>query len=609
MSAEEIFQVDEVVLGFLPESRINFENGRMQVELRAAGASPEKHPKLFDRTPGYGEPTIRITDIAFPTPAMRVTHVYKPLDGARYRPGMWLDGFAETPDLAGEVRIADGWFVLEGELRRDYGAKPGPRILVRKRFQPGEVDTGKYTHESLQSALAVDAQFVHRLEAWAMDVPVPQEVFGLTNLRYLKLSGYVAADPLPELSRLQHLERLHLNQMKMRAIPDSVFSLGALSSLSVTECDLQELSPSIANLARLESFVVTSTKLRSVPQELFRLPKLGYVDLQWNELESLPEIPATKGLDLQLKGNSFRSLPASLAAVKKVAIEAKFKPLYMDASYKTKGAVDPRMFAAATDKAFVKRFDAALREHELTRFREPVLQLARKGVELTTTTREDYARTGNTRLGGEPDLPESIPWPMAADYAWLFLAQLDLAELAPHQDFLPRAGMLSFFVTDLEHVDEAKVIHHAPGTKLVRTRPPPDAFMDQDPFQGFHASAMRAFSLPYLYNREALPGIREDDALYDRYEKVREVFSPPLERGENRHGINVHVFTQNESPEEQAAEDCGGQPDEWMVLLTLGYDGKTGFCFWDAGTLSFMINKRDLARGDFSNVVAFIESS
>jgi uncharacterized protein YwqG len=609
MSEEEIFKVDEIMLGFAAASRIAFENGQMQVELRGAGASPEKYPKLFDRTPGYGEPTIRITDVAFPSSETRVAHIYKPMDGARFRPGMWLDGFAEAPTFDGEVRIADGWFVLEGELRRDYGAKPGPRILVRKRFERGEVDPARFTHESLASALSVDAQLVHRLEMGDSPVPVPPELFGLTNLRYLKLSGYEIDGPLQEFARLQHLEWLHLNQARMRAVPEAVFALRALASLFVTECDLEELSPSIAKLSQLEHFVVTNTKLRSVPEELFRLPKLKSVSLQWNELTSLPDVSAAKAVDLQLKGNDFTSLPASLAAVKKVGLEAKFKPLYMDASYRNKGTVDPKVFSGATDKEFLKRFDVALREHELTKFREPLLPHARKSVELTTTTREDYSNTGNTRFGGDPDLPASIPFPTAGDYAWIFLAQIDLAELAPHQEFLPRTGMLSFFVTDLAYVDEVKVIHHAPGTKLVRTSPPPDACVDQGPFEGCRVSAARSFSLPHLYRSEVLTEIQEDDALYDRYQKLREVFEPPLQPGDNRHGMNVHVFTQNESPEEQAAEKSGGQPDEWMVLLCLGYDGNTGFCFWDAGTLSFMINRSDLAKGDFSNVVAFIYSS
>ena len=115
---------------------------------------------------------------------------------------------------------------------------------------------------------------------------------------------------------------------------------------------------------------------------------------------------------------------------------------------------------------------------------------------------------------------------------------------------------------------------------------------DQGPFEGFKAVAAPVCSLAH------------------EHAELRAVFSPERQKGENdRHSINVHVFTQGESAEEWAAQKKGGQADEWMVLLTLGFDKNTGFCFWDAGTLSFMINKRDLASRDFSKVIACIESS
>jgi uncharacterized protein YwqG len=44
-------------------------------------------------------------------------------------------------------------------------------------------------------------------------------------------------------------------------------------------------------------------------------------------------------------------------------------------------------------------------------------------------------------------------------------------------------------------------------------------------------------------------------------------------------------------------------------LLMLGSDGKPGFSLWDAGTLTFWIHEKDLARGDFSRVRWSLESS
>jgi Leucine-rich repeat (LRR) protein len=553
MSEAEVFQVGDVFLQFSADSSVTFEDGQMNVTLT---------------TVGYDQPGIRVVDITFPTPECRVVHAYT-LEN-RFKPHVWLDGFAENPEFQGEIRVEPGLFVADGELRYDYGARSGPRILIRKRFEPGKIDPGRFTHQTLDSGQSVDVRFVHRMHLEGAGTPIPQVLFEFTELRNLLLDGYTVEEPLDGFARLQKLELLHMRFMKMSSLPES-----------------------IAKLESLETLIVTNTQLRTVPEALFSLAKLACLDLQGNELEALPKVDAAKNLrTLELKGNAFTRLPASLRQIKEVSIEAKFKPLYTDSRYRNQQPFDESLFAAASDAEFVRRFDEELALHELTADRETLLPLARKGLQFRTTKADDYSKTGNTRFGGDPDLPASMSYPVGESYAWIFIAQLNLADIAKYQDFLPRTGVLSFFVSDLEHIAETKVLYHAPRTPLLRCPPPEDAMFDQGPFIGFRATAAAAYSLPWEFDR------------------IRAAFLPErAPRDNDAHGINVHVFTQHESPEERAAEDRGGQPNEWMILLTLGFDKNTGFCFWDAGTLSFVINKRDLAAGDFSNVAAFIESS
>lgn len=73
--------------------------------------------------------------------------------------------------------------------------------------------------------------------------------------------------------------------------------------------------------------------------------------------------------------------------------------------------------------------------------------------------------------------------------------------------------------------------------------------------------------------------------------------------------MNGYTYTQHESPQEQAAAKMRGAPVEWVPLLKLGWDQKVGFCFWDAGTLTFCIHQEDLRRNDFSRVQVSLESS
>lgn len=80
---------------------------------------------------------------------------------------------------------------------------------------------------------------------------------------------------------------------------------------------------------------------------------------------------------------------------------------------------------------------------------------------INVTCTEDDLKTGESKFGGEPDLPKNIEWPNYQDESLIFLAQINLKEI---QDFyknnlFPKSGMLYFFVSNPENFDlEHKVI-------------------------------------------------------------------------------------------------------------------------------------------------------
>ena len=108
----------------------------------------------------------------------------------------------------------------------------------------------------------------------------------------------------------------------------------------------------------------------------------------------------------------------------------------------------------------------------------------------------------------------------------------------------------------------------------------------------------RIFSLPH-----DPPGGIQNDRVSEAYAKC-EALHEHVD-----HHINGHTFTQHESPQQQAADKLRGQPEEWVPLLQLGWDDRVGFCFWDAGTLTFTIHQEDLRRWDFSKVHVSLETS
>ncbi|GAA4237921.1 hypothetical protein GCM10022291_26390 [Postechiella marina] len=75
----------------------------------------------------------------------------------------------------------------------------------------------------------------------------------------------------------------------------------------------------------------------------------------------------------------------------------------------------------------------------------------------------------------------------------------------------------------------------------------------------------------------------------------------------NTHGLNTNVFTQHELPQEHAATKFGEKPNEWLVLLNIKSIDE--FNFWDAGTLTYCIHKKDLEIKEFLKIYTSIESS
>ncbi|MDO5624774.1 MAG: YwqG family protein [Pseudomonadota bacterium] len=248
---------------------------------------------------------------------------------------------------------------------------------------------------------------------------------------------------------------------------------------------------------------------------------------------------------------------------------------------------------------------------------------------------------GASRTGGDPDLPEGMAHPADADgRLYQFLAQLHLPDLAPLQPWLPRTGLLSFFVGDAMDGSAPHVLHlDVPREHLRRWRYGPDSrwlnpdldastqpdapdWLRRPPEQALHWRL--AASLPWPWSRphhlalrhphwaHALasetpdhwqPAIAE---LTEHLLTADEGSAPPLLASEQAHALNGWIATQHASPEEQAAETLGGEPVDWLVLLALRSAGGLGF--GDAGTLSFCIQRQALAAGDFSAVHASVES-
>jgi uncharacterized protein YwqG len=290
-----------------------------------------------------------------------------------------------------------------------------------------------------------------------------------------------------------------------------------------------------------------------------------------------------------------------------ISIESTKRPLFMDWTYQHSanppwtGLADLKLFVSG-DSDLYEPLMATIRKAGLSEFSSSIAAVAREAVRIESTVPDDYSELRVSRLGGFPDLPDASLFPTTEGRFWIFLAQINMADMAPLNGFLPRSGLLSFFVDSTTGLTAKVLFHEEDSGSLITVRHGGGSEMidpDDDYTQGPHRVKFSRFtSLPYdppdpIVANKVESLYQECDSLHSRVD----------------HHLNGYTFTQHESPQEQAADKLGGRPEEWVQLLSLGWDDKVGFCFWDAGTLTFSIHQEDLRRWDFSKVYCSLETS
>lgn len=258
---------------------------------------------------------------------------------------------------------------------------------------------------------------------------------------------------------------------------------------------------------------------------------------------------------------------------------------------------------------FREEIDRRITEFELGRFREPILRRAVLGIAVRTVAPDDYSIVGNTRFGGHPDLPLDMEYPMDEGLYQNFLCQINLLDIAHLRHNLPKDGMLYFFMVDSEMASEVNVnVFYYPDNKGLElyelTKGEDVVCSEQDDYRenGYTVSFKNVISLPPDYIAPS-PELEFRDREAAQYALLRSVL---LDHDDYTH----HLFCQetyiNEDPRKI---HFGKNYREADFLLALRFDKHTGFCFWDAGDLLFMIHKEDLKTLSFDNVCATIVTS
>jgi uncharacterized protein YwqG len=252
----------------------------------------------------------------------------------------------------------------------------------------------------------------------------------------------------------------------------------------------------------------------------------------------------------------------------------------------------------------------------------------------TTVTPVDAIKLGQSRIGGQPDLPPQFQWPRFDGLALSFIAQLDLAELAAQPNVLPlpKQGHLAFFYDseqrtwgfDPKDRGSALVAYFpGPASALVRTELPADA-SESGRFQCCALSYVSDQNLPDTWSPYYDPELSEEEKslLFNYHDAVRDESNAP------RHRLGGHAdCVQNPMELEcQLVTNglyCGnatGYEDprrailapgalDWRLLLQIDTDDDAGIMWGDCGTIYYWIREEDLRAGAFDKCWLVLQCS
>lgn len=213
---------------------------------------------------------------------------------------------------------------------------------------------------------------------------------------------------------------------------------------------------------------------------------------------------------------------------------------------------------------------------ELLPYVDSLMTAARPGVRL----KADPVADGRSRLGGTPDMPDGVEWPRGKDGSpLLFVAQVDLSAV-PHIDgTLPDHGLLLFFYDDRSWSE-------GPGSDAHKVMWFPDGERVETPDGGRCYSTVRLSAELTATLPELVPGlpVELDEALWEL-------------RAMSGHALLGWASNVQGPVEEEAAYTFGkgdGPDDEFVLLAQFDSDSDAGMMWGDAGTVYWLMRRKDL---------------
>jgi uncharacterized protein YwqG len=279
-------------------------------------------------------------------------------------------------------------------------------------------------------------------------------------------------------------------------------------------------------------------------------------------------------------------------------------------------------------RAFGRRLEAV----GLGRYAAQLQQLIRPAVRLRPAVMNDEtAGLCQSRLGGQPDLPPSEAWPGYRRVPQSFIAQVNLAEVRPHDhgERLPPAGLLSFFYDSEQSVwgfdladNEAWAVIYTESLEALVRRAFPDALHERGRFRAMRLWPEQVVTYPPLDSSDvAMLGMssEEQEAYADLVEEedespVHQFLGNPQPIQEDMqlecqlvsHGLNCGSPAGYNDPR---AVDLRRGAVDWRLLLQIDSDDDVGMMWGDVGRIYYWMHRDSVRHRDWDKARLVLQCS
>jgi hypothetical protein len=118
---------------------------------------------------------------------------------------------------------------------------------------------------------------------------VSEEIYGMTQLKYLTITGCNIKQINSSIAKLINLEGINLSNNKLEFIDPAIGQLVKLSYLNLSYNRLKYIDPVIYNLTKLERLEFKSNQIEYLDPLIGQLTELEYLEVENNKIKNFPE--------------------------------------------------------------------------------------------------------------------------------------------------------------------------------------------------------------------------------------------------------------------------------------------------------------------------------